>query len=228
MSTEGQPSIIQIQTGNEKPRNWRGAETKYKSFSRELDCGEFTFEVVFQRSDNFRDFGTDFYHLNWLDPYVQNPAKTLLVANTGMHTPDQEQYQYDLDQFVETVQALDRPQDMIVFRTSVPGHENCKDHQQPLASSSDYHPTLYQWGSIFGYNQYTKQKLSNLGSSWLFLDVYPMTILRGDGHKHPNRDCLHYHLPGPPDWWNHLLYSNLLDLATVGGDDKKDSVSALT
>lgn len=54
------------------------------------------------------------------------------------------------------------------------------------------------------------------------LDVYSMTVLRQDGHvsgetcddcqsKNIN-DCLHYFLPGPPDWWNHVLYSHILDL----------------
>lgn len=214
MATDGQPSIIQIQTRQKEPRDWNGYETKYKSFSRELICGEFTLEVVFVRNDNLRDLGKDFYHQNWMEPYVQNPANTLFVANTGMHTPDQETYQSDLDQFIETVHSLNRPHDMIIFRSSVPGHANCKRHKQPLASASEIPPdSLYQWGSIAGYNQYTKRKLSNLGSSWVFLDVYPITILRPDGHKSPDRDCLHYHLPGPPDWWNHLMFSNLFDLA---------------
>ncbi|KAL7538462.1 hypothetical protein ACHAXR_008572 [Thalassiosira sp. AJA248-18] len=42
-----------------------------------------------------------------------------------------------------------------------------------------------------------------------------MTILRPDGHRTPNKDCLHYLLPGPVDWWNHLLFSNLLELSSV-------------
>lgn len=49
------------------------------------------------------------------------------------------------------------------------------------------------------------------------LDVFPVTILRPDGHRSapqkcigcPTDDCLHYILKGPPDWWNHLLFSNL-------------------
>ena len=52
------------------------------------------------------------------------------------------------------------------------------------------------------------------------LDVVPMTILRPDGHISgpqkcstcKNDDCLHYMLPGPTDWWNHLMYSNLISL----------------
>jgi len=52
------------------------------------------------------------------------------------------------------------------------------------------------------------------------LDIMPMTILRRDGHISdefrpatvPDGDCLHYALPGPIDWWNHLLFSNLKDI----------------
>eukprot|EP00957_Ditylum_brightwellii_P123535 9419245-Ditylum_brightwellii.AAC.1 len=56
------------------------------------------------------------------------------------------------------------------------------------------------------------------------LDVYPMTVQRPDGHVSSGecadcpgaegfaKDCLHYFLPGPPDWWTHLMYNHLLDL----------------
>mmetsp|Transcript_11975 Transcript_11975/g.27708 ORF Transcript_11975/g.27708 Transcript_11975/m.27708 type:complete len:104 (+) Transcript_11975:2-313(+) len=53
------------------------------------------------------------------------------------------------------------------------------------------------------------------------LDVHPMTILRQDGHVGLDSnvegvpDCLHYSLPGPVDFWNHLMYSNLKDLAVA-------------
>ena len=32
-----------------------------------------------------------------------------------------------------------------------------------------------------------------------------MTALRQDGRGAIGGDCLHYDLPGPTDWWNHLL-----------------------
>ena len=58
------------------------------------------------------------------------------------------------------------------------------------------------------------------------LDIYPMTALRRDGHvsgeicencqSHAIRDCMHYFLPGPIDWWNHIMYSHILDLGRRG------------
>ncbi len=55
------------------------------------------------------------------------------------------------------------------------------------------------------------------------LDVFDMTALRRDGHNALKGDCLHYVLPGPPDWWNHLLYSYLRELSVILRD--KDFVN---
>jgi len=41
------------------------------------------------------------------------------------------------------------------------------------------------------------------------LDVGPMTLLRGYGHRGDKGDCLHYYLPGVVDHWNHLLFTTL-------------------
>ena len=47
-----------------------------------------------------------------------------------------------------------------------------------------------------------------------WLNVFPSTVLRRDGHIGFG-DCLHYYLPGPIDWWSHLFHSALLDLANA-------------
>jgi len=47
-----------------------------------------------------------------------------------------------------------------------------------------------------------------------WLNVFPSTVLRRDGHAGFG-DCLHYYLPGPIDWWSHLFHSALLDLANA-------------
>ena len=50
-------------------------------------------------------------------------------------------------------------------------------------------------------------------------DVYWTTALRKDGH--PSRDdCLHYYLPGSPDWWVHSLYSMIEDKVLDQGNTK--------
>ena len=44
-----------------------------------------------------------------------------------------------------------------------------------------------------------------------FLDIWNMTAMRRDGHT--GGDCLHFVSPGPVEWWNHLLYTFLRNLA---------------
>merc|ERR1712008_295650 len=66
--------------------------------SRQFECGvsegvdsPFTFEVFFVRNDNLHDVVEEKVpgvHTPWLEHYDSNPAKTLLVVNTGLHTPD--------------------------------------------------------------------------------------------------------------------------------------------
>jgi len=78
-----------------------------------------------------------------------------------------------------------------------------------------YSTTLYDWNLFELYNQYAKEAMArNLTSSVksMYLNVYNMTVLRFDAHV-SSTDCLHYMSPGPIDFWNHLLISNLADLA---------------
>jgi hypothetical protein len=61
------------------------------------------------------------------------------------------------------------------------------------------------------------------------LDPWFMTILRPDGHlsgmdagrscELSTEECMLYSLPGPVDWWNHLLISQLKDIATNKEND---------
>jgi hypothetical protein len=90
----------------------------------------------------------------------------------------------------------------------------------------------WRWKRFFDYNDILVKMLEDRKSSLKHLhinstsleiealDVLPMTILRRDGHMGdefrpraiPEGDCLHYALPGPVDWWNHLLFNNLKDI----------------
>mmetsp|Transcript_10717 Transcript_10717/g.14377 ORF Transcript_10717/g.14377 Transcript_10717/m.14377 type:complete len:423 (+) Transcript_10717:32-1300(+) len=50
------------------------------------------------------------------------------------------------------------------------------------------------------------------GQKVYWLNIFNSSVLRRDGHVGFG-DCLHYYLPGPPDWWAHFFHSALLDLA---------------
>ena len=160
-------------------------------------------------------YGGIHYELEWQGDYASNPIPTLLIANTGMHFPGMDDYTRDFSRFIHTIESFDRPQDFVVYRSNVPGHSGCSDDSVPLAKSTDFQvDTVYNWALIEDFNNFTAKTMAQLSEKerWMLLDVHPMTILRPDGHFKPPVDCLHYKLPGPPDFWNHLMYSNLLDV----------------
>lgn len=113
------------------------------------------------------------------------------------------------------------------------GHENCTDEKKPvdpLTSFQEFRDIYhdgkgtdrwYGWNLFDNYNQCMEAEVVKInrdrswnGPKFELLDVYWMTALRRDGHP-SNVDCLHYLLPGPPDWWNHLFYSNLREFANL-------------
>lgn len=93
--------------------------------------------------------------------------------------------------------------------------------QMKNQTSWHWYDFKYANGTIEQCNAYSKEVLFDSTRSKLtrddelqfhWLNVYNSTILRRDGHEGFG-DCLHYVLPGPPDWWVHFFYSALLDLA---------------
>ena len=185
----------------------------------------FKIDVEFTRNDELSNATDQIgdWSLPWIESYASNPAPTLVIANTGMHEPTMVEYQYNFDMFVNTMENLGRHDDLVVYRTSVQGHLKCKEkNTKPHADASEFQVAkMHNWHYVDSFNQYTIERMRNstVSNGWMLLDVYPMTILRPDGHKSPrpppgriHGDCLHYKLPGPPDYWNHLLYSNLLDM----------------
>lgn len=176
----------------------------------------FNLEIAYTRNDSLNNVTADIrtwphFFLPWVDYYRLDPTPTLLVTNMGMHSKTYAHYQRDFDAFVETVEGLNRSLDLVVYRTSVPGHAHCEDQKAPFATSEEFHvANVYNWAEVVLYNKYSRHQLSNLvtaksgevnGVSWMLLDVYPITILRPDGHLVENNgDCLHYKVPGVPDW----------------------------
>ena len=79
----------------------------------------------------------------------------------------------------------------------------------------------YNWLKFERYNDYSYGMLMNRTEVTAptnnmteihWLDIFPSAILRRDGHI-GFKDCLHYYLPGPVDWWSHLFFSKLVDMA---------------
>lgn len=116
-----------------------------------------------------------------------------------------------------------------MLRTSVPGHPSCQRPDLiPYGSVLNFDSTRYgdivpsyNLGMQAGFNHILLTQANN--KQIHILDIFPMTVLRPDGHLSedtradglPHNDCIRYSLPGPIDWWNHLLFSNLKDLANT-------------
>ena len=128
--------------------------------------------------------------------------------------------------------------DVLMFRTSVPGHKDCHLHAGVYADYAEYCPRIvngafwHWWGELPPYNDYAVRIINEWnilntvksGANIEVLDPWLMTILRPDGHLSGSdagpscqmepRECMLYSLPGPVDWWNHLLVMQLKDVAT--------------
>jgi len=232
-------------------------------YTDEVDCGTESspkmIELSFVRNDrlletNNRDFDCkNEFCYPFTHRYMTYPGKTLLIFNTGSHCTSNRTgppYQDVILNFIDQVQKIfHKPDDIVFFRTTSPGHGKCGTATEPY---EDYEAYLDQgdgepgyWGKVrstgyewekFGdmnafameaieqHNQYVSQVKATQAPLIHMLDSYYMTLLRPDGHfgssdnmdkdKRKKGDCLHYSLPGPPDWWNHLLWAEVMDLAS--------------
>ena len=158
------------------------------------------------------------------------PAAHQKVASVGPHYHDIGIFKESLQSFISILKSYPRPDDYVYIRTVPSGHEDCRNETysvDPLPDFQEYKKIYrdvnatsrwYHWDLFEKYNQIMEAETIKLGRDAAYigakvalLDIFFMTALR---HDHPTAvDCLHYLLPGPPDWWNHLLYSNLLDLS---------------
>ena len=99
----------------------------------------------------------------------------------------------------------------LIYRSSAPGHKNFDEvrYSAPLSSEAEAQLDLFSWDKLKLQNNLIRQLLRNSFTEVLYLDVYPSSVLRHDGHT--TEDGLHYCIPGPIDNWVVLFY-NLLSL----------------
>lgn len=216
----------------------RGTDDDQQNWETEIICpsGE-SVVIAFARNDKMEDDSsacpaTTSCH-PWKDRYTSFTGRTLLVSNYGTHFYSEDDFSRATDRFVSSVKSLGRPEDIVYYRTTMPGHDQCQQNtaNSPFKSFVDYEKTVtwkYSWDLFDGFNDIAARRFREHNAiakgrddvaTINVLDVYPMTILRQDGHISGRdckncdvaMDCLHYSLPGPADWWSHLLFSNLAD-----------------
>jgi hypothetical protein len=120
---------------------------------------------------------------------------------------------------MEFVHLANRTQDIVFVRNTVPGHPKCKELVEPFKkyaesqANADYSErphSIFNWPMFPMYNRYLDSVINEhkakshtgMGEKSFrdaqhkvlveLLDVYPMTILRPDGHI----------LPARTTWWN--------------------------
>jgi len=179
---------------------------------------EFGHEIPYCYGDQSLQMGYCPWHLL----YNATNEKSLLILNQGPHFHSLQTFSDSFDKFVQLFNSIAHPGDIVVFRNTVPGHYDCwNEHNStisPLNMTHDkflarYGTNLYDWNLFDAYNSHAKKRLHDLTPNVTshYLNVYNMTVLRSDQHM-ARTDCLHYSGPGPVDFWNHLLFSNLADM----------------
>ncbi|CAI5479421.1 unnamed protein product [Closterium sp. Yama58-4] len=145
----------------------------------------------------------------WFNDVLPGSDTAVLVLNRGAHYVEDEEFTEQLNRTLTRVREV-APDILIIYRSTPPGHAHCENITAPLKEPQDPASLPFHWGEFGRQNKLAKQMVEAVGG--VFMDVDPMTRLRGDGHMLPPNDCLHYCLPGPLDVWTQLLYNMLLQL----------------
>jgi len=71
-------------------------------------------------------------YCSWHKMYNATPAtrqKTLLILNQGAHFHSIGSFTRSMDQFIDLYHSIAHPDDLLFFRSAVPGHKGCFDHK---------------------------------------------------------------------------------------------------
>ena len=229
-----------------------------ESFERTVQCtggagggsggSDYSFQIVFLRNDELLETPIPMslkdgkgnccrqrkgFCRRWFKEYSTFDAgRSVVIANTGLHMTTAMEYQTAIKRFIQEIQGFHKDEDILMLRTSVPGHPSCQQpDMKPYGSVLNFDSTRYgaivpsyNLGTQAGFNHILLTQATN--KQIHILDIFPMTVMRPDGHLSedtradglPHNDCIRYSLPGPIDWWNHLLYSNLKDMANTNAN----------
>jgi hypothetical protein len=168
----------------------------------------------------------------WVKEYESLEGRTLLVVNQGAAYHARETFNRMFDRVVEALDNVTKRNDIAFFRATSPAHHDCFNDSRypkaPLANFDEYvsiaETSRYSWNLFRFYNEYAENRLKERERRkdvfpLRFMNIFNMTALRHDGHKAAT-DCLHYELPAAVDWWNHMLFTNLLDIAAQGSKEE--------
>ncbi|ORY81281.1 GDSL/SGNH-like acyl-esterase family found in Pmr5 and Cas1p-domain-containing protein [Leucosporidium creatinivorum] len=146
-----------------------------------------------------------------LELTVLSPSPSPSPSSPALHVPQDRHLELYHNVAQDVISLIDQFEHVtLIVRGSVPGHVNCSQYSAPLLEADSGVHAAYNWQAFEHYNKIWKDLLEQ-HPRHQFLDV-SATSLRGDGHRLPDTDCLHYCLPGPVDTWNTLLYHIIMGL----------------
>ena len=70
----------------------------------------------------------------WQLDYNGTNKRTLLVLNQGAHFHSEATFRGSFDRFVEKFNTIARPGDVVVYRSTAPGHFDCWNERSPSVS----------------------------------------------------------------------------------------------
>jgi len=150
--------------------------------------------------------------MGWLT-VMEQLNTSLLVVNRGAHFVDDDIAIPELNATLNALRDKYGDKLSIIFRSTAPGHADfdAKRYSPPLKHTSEANLSSYSWSKFENQNRLVRALIHKYHENVLFLDVYPSTVLRADGHT--TEDGLHYCIPGPIDQWTVFLYNvlNVLD-----------------
>eukprot|EP00475_Leptophrys_vorax_P013272 TRINITY_DN19645_c0_g1_i1.p1 TRINITY_DN19645_c0_g1~~TRINITY_DN19645_c0_g1_i1.p1 ORF type:complete len:369 (+),score=-13.92 TRINITY_DN19645_c0_g1_i1:156-1109(+) len=160
--------------------------------------------------------------IRWINtPWMEVPGVRdahVLIINRGAHYKVSENVVESVTRMLRFIR-YNHPDKLVIYRTTPPGHLNCRDYTGPIKDRQDPSQLPFHWGDFTLQNQLVRAAVEETGA--VFMDVEPATALRPDGHRGdvggPRIDCLHYCSPGPEDTWCEFMYNVIQRLVPVDG-----------
>ena len=144
-------------------------------------------------------------------------ARYTLVLNRGAHFAPDDVFARELNHTLHALREL-VPNTLTVWRATVPGSYRCgTDHgggrAPTYASLADALHNVsawpYDWDKMLGQNALARALIREHHPHVLVLDPAGPSLLRPgarfSAHESVDDDCLHWAMPGPPDFWTVAL-----------------------
>ena len=144
----------------ERPKGQPLRQWMSNNWARIVDCNGYEIDFVFTRNDlidnntdmNYKvdkdgyvfNCGIADYCLPWIVNYADyNEGGTLLIANAGSHLHDVDAFPVVLQSFFSMMDLNQKESDIVMLRTTVPGHENCQEpNVKPYESHAEFESEL--------------------------------------------------------------------------------------